>query len=301
MRGVQEDCIVPGAGSSDLIYRALQRWLRPGARVLMLDPMYGEYRHLFHQVVPCRVDCFRQSPACDFAIDLDMLADALTRDYDLIVLVNPNNPTGVHIARQGLERVLRSAPTATRVWVDEAYVDYVSPEASLERFAAGSANIIVCKSLSKACGLSGARVGYLCGPPELMRDLRRVTPPWAVSLPAQIAAVGALRNPNYYQSRYAETRFLRDALAGELTRAGVQVWPGAANFLLCQMPESGPPIAEFLSRCRERRLFLRDVSSMTSRPQDLTNCFRVAVKDADTNSRMVEIIRETLAIDYGIN
>ncbi len=290
-RGVEESNIVPGAGSSDLIFRAMLRWLKPGARVLLLDPTYGEYRHLFQHVIPCKVDYLHQSPDDDFAIDLDRLAACLRQDYDVIVLVNPNNPTGVHVDRADLDRVLRSAGSGTRVWVDEAYIDYVSSEESLEQFAAASSNVIVCKSMSKAYALSGARVGYLCGPPQLMSALRTITPPWVVSLPAQIAAVHAVRDPEYYRCRYAETRTLRSALAGELRSLGLTVWPGAANFLLCQLPEHVLSVSTLLERCREQRLFLRDVSTMMSRPELGTGLFRVAVKDADTNRRIVDIIR----------
>ncbi len=292
-RGVPEECIVPGAGSSDLIFRAMLRWLKPGARVLLLDPTYGEYRHLFQHVIPCQIEYLQQTPDDGFAIDLERLAACLNQDYDIVVLVNPNNPTGVHVDRRELERVLRSVRSGTRVWVDEAYIDFVSSDESLEQFAAASSNVIVCKSMSKAYALSGARVGYLCGPPTLMHELRTITPPWVVSLPAQIAAVHALRDPEYYRCRYAETRTLRSALADELRRLSMTVWPGAANFLLCRLPAHALPVFKFLARCREQGLFLRDVSTMTSRLEVNTGLFRVAVKDANTNRKIVDIIRHS--------
>ena len=96
------------------------------------------------------------------------------------------------------------APPATRVWVDETYVDYAGPGQSLEPFAARSENVIVCKFMSKTYALSGARVGIRAGPHQL-ESLRPLTPPWAVSLPAQIAAVKALEDPGYYAAKYEET------------------------------------------------------------------------------------------------
>jgi histidinol-phosphate/aromatic aminotransferase/cobyric acid decarboxylase-like protein len=293
-RGVPAECIVPGAGSSDLIFRAMLHWLKPGARVLLLDPTYGEYRHVFQHVVPCQVDYVSTSIDEGFAIDLDRLSAGLRQCFDMVVLVNPNNPTGAHISRDDLERVLRSAPKTTRFWIDEAYIDYISSDESLERFAAGSSNVIVCKSLSKAYALSGLRVGYLCGPRELMSELRSITPPWVVGLAAQVAAVHALRDREYYQTRYAETRELRSALAADLEASGLAVWLGAANFLLCRLPPSIGPLAAFLTRCREQGLFLRDIASMTSRPESHSGMFRVAVKDVETNRRMVAIIRDNL-------
>jgi histidinol-phosphate/aromatic aminotransferase/cobyric acid decarboxylase-like protein len=288
-RGVPGESLVPGAGSSDLVFRACLRWLQPGARVLLLDPTYGEYQHVFEHVVPCRVDRLLLDPERGFVVDLDQLADRLKHRYDLVVLVNPNNPTGVHVRRQGLEPVLRDAPQRTRIWIDEAYLDYISPAESLERFAAASENVVVCKSMSKVYALSGARVAYLCGPRALMRDLRSITPPWIIGLPAQIAGVLALRDAAYYRARYAETRQLRDELGAALKQIGVSVWPGTANFLLCRLPDGAGDAAGLLTRCRQQGLFLRDVSSMTTRPD--AKVFRMALKDGATNGRMVALLR----------
>src|SRR5207253_350152 len=108
-------------------------------------------------------------------------------------------------------------------------------EHSLESFAATSRNVIVCKSMSKVYALSGVRAAYLCGPRHFMTELRAITPPWAVSLPAQVAAVNALHDPGYYQRRYAETHAQREFLAHELGGLGFDVTPGVANFLLCHL------------------------------------------------------------------
>src|SRR5204863_2860682 len=99
------------------------------------------------------------------------------------------------------------------VWLDETYVDYISAAESLETFAAASRNVVVCKSMSKVYALSGARAAYLCGPAPLLEELRALTPPWAVGLVGQVAAVAALQDPDYYAARYAETRRLREQLA----------------------------------------------------------------------------------------
>ncbi|MBN2579475.1 MAG: aminotransferase class I/II-fold pyridoxal phosphate-dependent enzyme [Pirellulales bacterium] len=81
--------------------------------------------------------------------------------------------------------------SSTRFWIDETYIDYVDPNGSLEPFAAESKNVVICKSMSKAYALSGVRAAYLCAPKPIAQDLLSVTPPWAVSLPAQLAAVTA--------------------------------------------------------------------------------------------------------------
>jgi histidinol-phosphate/aromatic aminotransferase/cobyric acid decarboxylase-like protein/GNAT superfamily N-acetyltransferase len=291
-RGVAPENILPGAGSSDLIFRALRQWLTPASHTLILDPTYGEYAHVLERVIGCTVDRLTLSRKNGYAVDLPRLEAALADGYDLVVLVNPNSPTGRHIPRHELEYVLGRVPLRTRVWVDETYVEYAGVNESLEQFAARSENVIACKSMSKVYALSGARVAYLCAGPHQLEELRAITPPWVVSLPAQVAAVRALQDPGYYAARYAETAALREELAAQLRAVGWEVLPGIANFLLCHLPENGPDAATMVHACRRHGLFLRDAAVMGS--QLGAHALRIAVKDASTNRRMFAIIEQAL-------
>ena len=288
-RGVAPECLLAGGGSSDLIFRALRQWFTPQSRVLLLDPTYGEYGHVLERIIGCRVERLALSRADQYRLDPRRLESRLAEGFDFVVLVNPNSPTGQHVRREDLEPVLRRAPLSTRIWVDETYVDYAGSDQSLEQFAAQSENVIVCKSMSKVYALSGARVAYLCAGPHQLEPLRAVTPPWAVSLPAQVAAVKALQDPDYYARKYQETHELREELMAALPPLGWEIIPGAANFLLCHLPEAGPDAATLIARCRERGLFLRDAAAMGT--QLGLRAIRLAVKDAPTNHRMVELLK----------
>lgn len=290
-RGISEDNILPGAGSSDLIFLALREWLDCDSRVLILDPMYGEYAHVLESVIECHVDRFQLQRVDNFRINLEQLAKVARKHFDLIILVNPNSPTGQHISRENLEALLQQIPATTRVWVDETYVEYAGRDQSLETFAAQSRNVVVCKSMSKLYALSGARAAYLCGPVEIISALRPLTPPWAVSLVAQVAAVAALQDQEYYVTRWRETHQLRAQLSDALRQLdGWDVLPGVANFLLCFLPEHGPTAADFVQDCRAHGLFLRDVGSMGRNLG--RRALRIAVKDAPTTERMLNIIQQ---------
>jgi histidinol-phosphate/aromatic aminotransferase/cobyric acid decarboxylase-like protein len=254
--------------------------------------MYGEYAHVLEQVIGCHVDRLELYRAENYDVSLSRLATALRGGYDLIVLVNPNSPTGRHVSRIQLEGCLRLAPSTTRVWVDETYVDYVGGEESLERFAAESANVVVCKSMSKVYALSGVRSAYLVGAPAMVEELRSITPPWAVGLPAQVAAVNALMDPEYYAARHAETNRLREDLSRALRALGMEVVPGCANFLLAHLPPSGPMAEAVIAGCRERGLFLRNAAGMGTNLG--RHALRIAVKDAVTNRRIIEIMASVL-------
>lgn len=292
-RGVDSSNILPGAGSSDLIFLGLRHWLDASSRVLILDPMYGEYAHVLERVVGCTVHRLDLPRERHYSVDIDELAYRLRNRYDWVVLVNPNSPTGRHVDRASLEAMLTRAPRSTRFWIDETYVEYAGPSCSLEPFAAASQNVVICKSMSKVYALSGARCAYLCGPAHMMDELRPISPPWAVSLPAQMAACEALRNKSYYEGRWAETHVLREQLAAGLEALGWDVVPGCANFLLCHLPPGQPNAAELVAACRGRGLFIRDVANMGS-------CFdkrtvRVAVKGRRTNRDMLERLGAAIA------
>jgi histidinol-phosphate/aromatic aminotransferase/cobyric acid decarboxylase-like protein len=291
-RRISPDNILAGAGSSSLIFLAFRQWLNARSRVLLLDPTYAEYAHVCERVIGCRVDRLSLSRASSYRCDLADLASAASGQHDLVVIVNPNNPTGRHIPRTQLEPILRAIAPATRFWIDEAYIDYVSAEESLEQSACKLRNVVICKSLSKGYGLSGARVAYLCGSPGTLAELRPWLPPWAVSLPAQLAAVVALQNPQYYAERYRETHQLREELIRQLETLSpkLQVVPSRANFVLVHLSEDGPTANAVIERCRKKGLFLRDVTDMGRNLGPYT--LRIAVKDQPTQRRMIAILEE---------
>jgi histidinol-phosphate/aromatic aminotransferase/cobyric acid decarboxylase-like protein len=293
VRGVEAGNVLPGAGSSDLIYLALRQWLKPGSRALILDPTYGEYAHVLERVVGCRVDRLTLRRRDGYAPDLERLRGRLRRDYDLVVLINPNSPTGRHVRRESLEEIVAAAPARTRFWIDETYVEYAGGGESLEHFAAASDNTVVCKSMSKVYALSGVRAAYLCGPKRLIGPLRPLTPPWAVSLPAQVAAVAALQDPAYYDRCYRETHELRADLAQRLSdTCGLDVVQSVANFIMCHLPENSPSAARVTAACRDRNLFIRDISNMGRHLE--SRAVRIAVKDEATNGWIVATLADVL-------
>lgn len=293
-RNLPQGAVTVGAGSSDLIYRTFGSWLDTSSRVLLVDPSYGEYAHVVERVIGCRADRFCLRREQGWRVDLDRFADRLRGRYDLVVIVNPNNPTGVHLDAGELREVLTQAPGGTRFWIDEAYVGYSGLGQSLERYAANSGNTVVCTSLSKMYALSGLRAAYLTAPPQIAAGLRRWTAPWVVSLPAQIAAVRALRDPDYYTARWAQTVLLRAELAASLATIDedLQVHESVANFVLLTLPRGGPSATRLVEQCRRHGVFLRDLSPLSAAFEGRT--LRIAVRDASANARTAATVADAL-------
>jgi histidinol-phosphate/aromatic aminotransferase/cobyric acid decarboxylase-like protein len=256
--------------------------------------MYGEYAFVTEKVIGCSVERFELGWETEFRIDLDSLSARITDGFDLIVLVNPNSPTGQYVDGDTLKRFLRTVPQSTLVWIDEAYIDYVGPEESLERFAVHAANVIVCKSMSKVYALSGARAGYLVSNAERIAHLQSHIPPWIVGFPSQVACIRALENGAYYREKYQKTMTLKRDFADRLrSMAGVDsVLEGVANFVLVRLSSEAPAADVLQHRCREHGLYIRTLNQMTKdAPQDT---IRLAVKNSETNHRMIDILSQTL-------
>lgn len=295
VRGVDPSNILTGGGSSPLIFLAFRHWLTPSSRVLLLNPTYGEYAHVLEKVVGCHIERFKLNREDGYEINRELFTAKLKEGFDLVVWVNPNSPTGRHMARSDVELVLQNIPSSTKVWIDETYIEYAPKGQSMEQVAAQTEKVIVVKSMSKVYGLSGLRVGYLCGSSRLLDPLRGLTPPWSVSLPAQVAAIKALQSTDYYQACYKETHRLRSVFIECLRMIGItEIIPGTANFVLIHLPENGPDGATTISECQKQGLFIRDASEMGAGMGD--RAIRIAIKDAHTNQRMLGILNSVLQI-----
>jgi len=283
-RHVPESNLLVGSGTSSLMYACFPHLVNPGDKVVLLDPMYGEYRHIFENVIPCQVRSFELEASEGFEVDVDRLA-AFAQEAKLVVLVNPNSPTGRCVPLSQIRRLLDQLPAITRVWIDETYIDFLPGNESLEPFVAEDPRIIVAKSMSKFYSLSGLRLGYLAMESKLVDVLEVTNPPWSVGLLAQLAGILALEDP-YYEDRSVETRGLRSRLVGGLSALGLEVFPSDANFVLCRLPDGSAK--DLVSRCAEVGVFLRDCGSISARFED--RYVRIAVKPQDQIERILEAI-----------
>jgi len=215
-------------------------------------------------------------------------------------MVNPNSPTGVFC--EEMEDIVRriqdesqSPSRCKMIWVDETYIDYLPNAKSLEPLTEVVPNLIVCKSMSKCYALSGLRVAYAVS--QKIKYLRRFIPPWAVSLPGQLAAVAALKNPEYYRQQYDIIHLQREVLSNMLTDERFEVLPGVANFVLTFLPpETGYTSHTFIEACKERGVFIRDAQNMGVSLSD--NAVRFAVRSSDENEKMMTCVREVLATSF---
>lgn len=174
----------------------------------------------------------------------------------LLVLVNPNNPTGTAVERPDVERLIEAAyRVGTLVLLDEAYHEFAGLD--LLDLVHHHDNLLVLRTFSKAYGLAGLRIGLVAGPARAIADLRKVLSPYGVNTLAVRALAAALRDQGHVQRYVAQVSRGRDVLQRGLDRLGLSWLPSRANFLLARF---GAESSRVLHALRDDRILVRDRS-----------------------------------------
>jgi threonine-phosphate decarboxylase len=279
--------ILPGSGSTELLYHS-SRVLRPH-RVLLVTPAFSEYERAL-QLAGARVDFFALTPEDGFHLDAERLLRRLTPETNLILLANPGNPGGAGIEPTAIEYVARAVREQAVVAVDEAFVDF-SPHLSVIGRVTAHANLYVFRSLTKFYAIPGLRAGYLAGPARGIGLLADCRPPWPFSTVAQAAAEACLREEAYRQQTLQLIPVLRRQLAAGLSALGLTVFPSVANYLLARLEAAGQTAGEVAAALRGRGILIRDCANFP--PLD-ARYFRVAVRTAEENEKLLAALREVL-------
>ena len=227
--GVSPAQVVTGCGSDDVIDGALRGFAAPGERIAYSAPSFSMLANF------ARVNGLEPAPV-PFRGDGDIDPDALlSRRAAITYVCSPNNPTGTSVSPAALERVVSRAEGL--VLVDEAYGEYAGPSAV--SLLPRAPQLLVTRTLSKAFGLAGLRVGYGLAAPEVVQVLEKVRGPYKVNVLGEKAALAALSEDlGWVRARASEAIALRDRLRTALEALGLRALPSAANFLCLPVPDS---------------------------------------------------------------
>jgi histidinol-phosphate aminotransferase len=221
--GVAPEWITLGCGSDEILDGAFREFAKPRDMVAFPDPTFG--------MVPifAAANNLQCAPVCiERSYDFDCEA-LLANDPAIVYLCSPNNPTGGVIARPTLERILND--TSGVVILDEAYAEFA--ERTDVDLVTKFGRLLVLRTLSKAFGLAGLRVGYAVGSPSLIARLNEVRAPYPVNAVAETAVIAAVgRGREWMEKRVAETKRIRARLLAALNDAGITALPSEANFVL---------------------------------------------------------------------
>ncbi len=291
-RGIPKKNILVAGGSSDVIFTFFPTLIKAGDSVLILDPMYGEYVHIFEKVIEAKVSRHTLSKENKFKIDPEKLSENIKQvNPKMVVIVNPNSPTGQYFDSQFILEIVKSFPEIIFV-IDETYIEYVGKEKSLEKSATEISNLVIIKSMSKSYALSGARVGYLVANENIINEVTKFIPPWAASLIGQMSAVEALKDEGYYLQKYQETHELRKEMIQELSSLNVEIYDSVANFFIIELKDKTKGAEEIIQKLREQKIYLRNCDSMGT--QFNNDCIRIAVKNREDNNKIISALKNVL-------
>jgi histidinol-phosphate aminotransferase len=281
--GVAPAQVLVTRGSDEGIDLLLRTFCRAGQdAILITPPTYGMY------VVAAGIQGARTVTVPlirekNFALDAAAVLRAVTPDVKLVFLCSPNNPTGGLLDRTAVMSLVKSLATRAVVVADEAYVDF-SGQPSLAAEIPANPNLVVLRTLSKAYGLAGARVGTTIADPAVIAVLQKVIAPYPIPAPVLIAALAALTPAGLTAARNSVTTLVseRTRLAAALPKlpAVKRVWPSDANYLLVEVADS----AKTMAAGRAAGVVWRD------RSKDVPNHIRITIGTAEENNATLEVL-----------
>ncbi len=235
--GVASDQVLATAGGDDAIDRLCRRCLAGGRELVLTEPtfeMFARHARLSGGVV-------RSAPWWQGAYPLAAVKELIGPRTGLVAVVSPNNPTGAVVTADDLAG-LREAAGDTPLLLDAAYAEFAAED--LTTTALALPRTLVLRTLSKAWGLAGLRVGCLLGPADLLDELRAWGQPYAVAgASVALARASLAAGEGRMRAAVATARRSCDAIVARLQAAGQEPLPSQGNFVLCR-----PPRPDFLRR-----------------------------------------------------
>lgn len=281
--GLDEENVLVGNGGDEIIFNLLVSWGGPGRTILDMPPTFSMYG-IDAQVTGTTVVTVPR--LADFSIDEDaVLARVAEGDIDIVVVANPNNPTGGLANESFLIELLKS--TDALVMVDEAYFEF--SRHTMRPHMSRYPNLVLLRTFSKAFSMAGLRVGYLLAQPDVVLEFMKVRQPYSVDSFSQMVATTVYRERMVFEQGIREIVRGRDNLHAALSAMpGVEVFPSESNFVLFRVEHGAALWRDLL---HNHSVLIRDFSRATG----LENCLRVTVGTDDENRRFIEAMTDCLA------
>jgi histidinol-phosphate aminotransferase len=238
--------IAVGPGTVGLLEQLLLAYAGPSDEVVFPWPSFIAYP----QFTLLAGATIREAPLDAWTADVDAVLGALGDRTRVVVIANPNNPTSTAVGAEALTRLVDGVPPEVLVVIDEAYHEFVTDPDVPDALAgfADRPNVVVLRTFSKAWGLAGLRVGYLAADPAVVSSVDAALIPFAVSAPAQAAALAALGQGEEVRRRAGLVVDERTRLSRGLAQRGLPVPPSQANFVWLPVGVAAGPLAQAMER-----------------------------------------------------
>lgn len=283
--GVQPNQITLGNGSNDLLELFAHTFASESDEII-----YSQYAFIVYPLVTKAINAIaREIPAKNWGHDLDAFLSAINEKTKLIYIANPNNPTGNFLSHTEIADFLAKVPLNVLVVLDEAYTEFTATDKRVKSFELlqKHPNLIICRTLSKAYGLAGLRIGYAVSHPEIADLLNRVRQPFNCNSLA-LAAAQAVLNDDEFVKKVAENNRLEMArYEAFCTAQGLEFIPSSGNFITIDFKRPAAPIYDALLR---EGVIVRPIGGY-----GLPNHLRISIGLPEENDRFFTALLKVLA------
>lgn len=281
VHGLPAEQIVCGNGSEELIGLVVRCYVNAGDEVLLtrnhfvMCPIYARAQGAEVLLAEERDD----------VVDVDALLRAVTPRTRVVIVANPNNPTGTYAPRADIARLVDALPEDVVLILDGAYAEYVTEEDFDDgaTYAVERANVVVTHTFSKIYGLAGLRVGWAVAPPAIIDTINRLRTPFNVSAAALAAATAAMRDQAFVAEARRRNREALDVLLPGIRALGFAVTNSVANFYLIDLSTvAGANTADAVMHL--------EANGVIPRPAGPDGRLRITVGTPNENQRVLELL-----------
>lgn len=279
---VAEDQVLCGAGSMELIGALVRAFTGPGDEVLGT-----QYGYAFLAAATQQAGArYHAAPERGYVVDIDALLAAVTPATRLVCLCNPGNPTSTRLPNTQILRLRAALPPDVLLLVDQAYAEFDAQDHSAVFELVARGDTVVTRTLSKAYGLAGARVGWGVFPPVIRAQIRKLLNPNNVALASQAMATATMQDQAYMRETVALTASIRDSFARRLRAAGIHTPESATNFVLIPLRDARKA-QDADAALREAGLILRGMGG-----SGLPHCLRATIGPAPVMAAVADILED---------
>ncbi|MCX8082251.1 MAG: histidinol-phosphate transaminase [bacterium] len=277
-----QENIILGSGSSEIISMGMELFLNPDDEVIFPTPSFLIYKILAYKIGAIPVEIPLKE---DFSYNLNMFLERITPKTKVIILCNPNNPTGTIIYREQIDEFIEQVPDDILIISDEAYIEYVD----IDDFGTAypylyKKNIIITRTLSKIYGLAGLRIGFGIASKDIIEFMERIRPPFNTTIPAQEAGIAALDDQDYVKKSFENNVTGKSYLYDAFNYLKIDYIPTYANFILCRIPNASRVVNEL----EKKGIIIRGMFGMG--PEYV----RITIGTPEENKLLIKNLREIL-------
>jgi histidinol-phosphate aminotransferase len=274
--------IILGNGSNEIIEFLGHAFLTPGHSVVVSEHAFIAYKLVATLFGAPTIE----APSRDYGHRFDAMLDAIRPDTRLVLIANPNNPTGTLASQNEIDAFMQKVPAHVVVVFDEAYYEFLDDPPNTIRYVRDNRNVVVLRTFSKIYGLAGLRVGYGIAAGPLIEILQKTREPFNVNSVALAGALAALTDDNHRYRTKATVDSGRNYLAAELSGLGLRFIPGAANFLMVNVGD-GPRIFQGMLA---RKVIVRPLAGY-----GLREWVRISIGTMEQNEKCISALKEIVS------